>query len=88
MKAYTFHFVAQQAEFYPDGFYGVVYGGAATTLASEHKECTLQEAIAYLPEFSKAAPGPHAAWFAMSRIDSSRKPAGYKEAAHKQITKR
>jgi hypothetical protein len=86
MKTYAFRFTARKADFYRSGGVGIVFGAANTVFAEEVKECTLAEAVAYLPVFSAASPAPHAAYFAMADRHV-RKPAGYDKATSKNVYK-
>ena len=77
MKTYEFRFNAQRTEFSAH-FASVAYGLNAT-IAEEIKVCTFAEAMAYLPTFSQAAPGPHRAFLGM-RYRSDRVPPGFLKA--------
>lgn len=79
MKTYEFKFTAIPAEF-RNGAVSMkisLFNGTDTT--TEHRTCTLPEAIAYLPEYSDKVNGPHSAQFSL-RNRHERKPSGFSKA--------
>ena len=77
-KTYTFKFAAIPAEF-KDGC-ATMELSLMISAPSETRECTLQEALAYWPEFSAKMPGPHAATLDMANR-RDRKPPGFDAAS-------
>ena len=85
-KTYTFKFSAIPATFGDDGSVSM-HLSLMISAPSLTRECTLQEALAYWPEFSAKMPGPHAATLDMANR-RDRKPPGFDAATRHPLYKR